>query len=44
MGWVQWWADERNLDLGPEVNRPQRDGSRPDYDLAVSGLMEAEDA
>jgi hypothetical protein len=40
MGWVHWWADERNLDLGPEVNMPQWDGSRPDYDLAVSGLME----
>ena len=39
--WLREWAEERNLDLGPEVNRPLGDGKKPDYDLAVSGLLEA---
>jgi hypothetical protein len=38
--WMREWADEHNLDLGPDVNEPQWDGSRPDYDLAVSCLLE----
>jgi hypothetical protein len=39
--WLREWARERNLDLGPEVNAPQGDGTTPDYDLAVSGLLSA---
>ena len=39
--WLREWAEERNLDLGPEVNRPLGDGKKPDYDLAVSGLLAA---
>jgi len=27
------------LDIGPETNEPLWDGSRLDYDVAVSGLM-----
>jgi hypothetical protein len=37
--WLQEWAEERGLDLGPDANLPLWDGTRPDYDLAVSGLM-----
>ena len=40
-GWMREWADERGLGLGPHTNMPQWDGSRPDYDLAVSGVLEA---
>ncbi len=39
--WLRDWAEERNLDLGPEVNRPLGDGKKPDYALAVEGLLEA---
>jgi hypothetical protein len=35
------WADDHGLDLGPDVNQPLWDGTRPDYDLAVSGLLAA---
>ena len=38
-GWLGEWAEERNLDLGPEINVPRWDGKSPDYDLAVSGLL-----
>ena len=38
--WMHEWAEERGLDLGPDVNMPEWDGSRPDYALAVSGLLE----
>ena len=39
-GWMREWAEQNNLDLGPDVNMPQWDGSRPDYKLAVSCLLE----
>ena len=39
-GWMRAWAEEQGLELGPEVNMPEWDGSRPDYDLAVSWLLE----
>ena len=39
--WLRAWAEENNLDLGPEVNAPLGDGKKPDYDLAVSALLEA---
>jgi hypothetical protein len=34
-GWLRVWADERKLNLGPEVNLPQWDGKTPDYNAAV---------
>jgi hypothetical protein len=37
--WLQEWAEEHGLDLGPDANLPLWDGTRPDYDLAVAGLM-----
>jgi hypothetical protein len=37
--WLQEWANERGLDLGPDANEPLWDGTRPDYDLAVAGLL-----
>jgi hypothetical protein len=40
--WLQEWADERGLDLGPDANDPLWDGTRPDYDLAVAGLLAGE--
>ena len=39
--WLRDWAEESSLDLGPEVNMPQGDGAKPDYELAVSGLLAA---
>jgi hypothetical protein len=33
--WMHEWAEERDLDF------PEWGGSKPDYDLAVSGLLEA---
>ncbi len=41
LGWLLEWADERNLDLGPDVNTPQWDGKTPDYDCAVGWLLAA---
>jgi len=35
------WADEHNLDLRPDVNRPLWDGKDPDYNQAVDWLLEA---
>ena len=40
VGWMREWADEHSLELGPQVNMPLWDGSKPDYDLAVSWLLE----
>lgn len=39
LAWLQDWAEERGLDLGPDANLPLWDGTRPDYDLEVAGLM-----
>jgi hypothetical protein len=39
LAWLQDWADERGLDLGPDANLPLWDGTRPDYDVAVAGLL-----
>ena len=41
LDWLREWADERNLDLGPDVNVPQWDGKIPDYDGAVECLLAA---
>ena len=40
-GWLREWADERTLDLGPEVNMPLWDGKTPDYNNAVECLLAA---
>jgi hypothetical protein len=37
--WLQEWADEHGLDLGPDANEPLWDGTRPDYDMAVGALL-----
>jgi hypothetical protein len=39
-GWMREWADEHSLELGPDVNVPLWDGSRPDYNEAISWLLE----
>jgi hypothetical protein len=39
LAWLQDWANERGLDLGPDANLPLWDGTRPDYDVAVAGLL-----
>jgi hypothetical protein len=41
LAWLCEWADERALDLGPDVNLPQWDGKNPDYCTAVTLLLEA---
>jgi hypothetical protein len=41
LAWLGEWADDHGLDLGPDANMPLWDGTRPDYDLAVSGLLAA---
>jgi hypothetical protein len=41
LDWLREWADERELDLGPEVNLPQWDGKTPDYGAAVEWLLAA---
>jgi hypothetical protein len=41
VGWLRNWAQANDLHLGPETNMPRWDGTRPDYELAVSGLLEA---
>ena len=42
VAWLRDWAQENDLHLGTETNMPQWDGTRPDYELAVSLLLEAE--
>ena len=42
LAWLQDWANQRGLDLGPDANYPLWDGTRPDYDLAVAGLLTKE--
>jgi hypothetical protein len=41
LAWLHEWAEERNLGLGPDVNMPLGDGTKPNYDMAVSGLLAA---
>ncbi len=41
LDWLRRWADERNLDLGHDVNMPQWDGKTPDYDCAAEWLLAA---
>jgi hypothetical protein len=41
LAWLREWAEQGNLHLGPEVNMPRGDGTKLDYDLAVSALLEA---
>ena len=44
VGWLRDWAEEKELRLTPETNMPRWDGTRPDYALAVSVLLEADAA
>jgi hypothetical protein len=37
--WLGEWAVDRGLDLGPDANMPLWDGTRMDYDYAVSALL-----
>lgn len=39
LAWLQDWAAERGLALGPDANLPLWDGTRPDYSLAVACLL-----
>ena len=39
--WLRTWAEQRDLDLGPDVNVPRWDGKHPDYGLATE-LLAAE--
>ena len=41
LAWLREWADDHGLDLGPDTNIPLWDGTRPDYDWAVSALLAA---
>jgi hypothetical protein len=36
--WLEEWADQHSLDLGPDTNEPLWDGTPVDYDWAV-GLL-----
>ena len=40
VAWLQDWAANRSIDIGPDTNQPQWDGRPPDYDVAVAGLLE----
>ena len=40
--WLREWADEHAVNIGPDSNLPTWDGTRPDYDWAVSALVRAE--
>ncbi len=39
VAWLGGWAAERGLDLSPDTNQPRWDGTPPDYDVAVAGLL-----
>ena len=41
LDWLRECADERNLNLGPDLNMPQWDGKSPNYDCAVGWLLAA---
>jgi hypothetical protein len=40
MTWLREWAEKHEVDLGPDSNQPQWDGSKVDYDWAVGALMQ----
>jgi hypothetical protein len=40
LGWLREWAEENSLDIGPQTNYPRWEGEKPDYELAVSGLLD----
>ena len=40
LAWLREWAEANDLDIGPDTNYPQWDGKTPDYEMAVSGLLE----
>jgi hypothetical protein len=35
------WAVERGVEIGPDTNMPWWDGEAPDYDAAITGLLDA---
>jgi len=37
--WLQEWADDHEVALDADSNLPLWDGTTPDYELAVSGLL-----
>ncbi|HTZ51633.1 MAG TPA: hypothetical protein VMF68_08235, partial [Spirochaetia bacterium] len=39
--WLEEWAVERGLDIGPETNEPKWDGKPPDYCEGVEWLLDA---
>jgi hypothetical protein len=41
LDWLREWADQRNLNLGPDLNMPQWDGKSPNYGGAVEWLLAA---
>jgi hypothetical protein len=41
VAWLRNWAEKNDLYLGPETNMPRWEGESPDYELAVSELLEA---
>jgi len=41
LAWPREWAEENNLDIGPDTNYPRGDGKSPDYNNAVGALLEA---
>jgi hypothetical protein len=40
--WLREWADEHDVNVGPDSNLPVWDGTRPDYDWAVAALVRAD--
>jgi hypothetical protein len=40
--WLREWADEHDVNIGPDSNLPVWDGTRPDYDWAVAALVGAD--
>jgi hypothetical protein len=39
--WLGEWTDAHGVHPGPDTNMPLWDGTTPDYDLAVEGLLAA---
>ena len=37
--WLREWVEENDLDIDSDTNYPEWDGSKPDYELAVSCLL-----
>jgi hypothetical protein len=37
--WLREWADQHNVNVGPDSNMPTWDGTRPNYHWAVAALV-----